>query len=126
MNRIRITIGNEVLYGELYESPTALAIVEALPVEATVNTWGDEIYFEISAQAVLEPDAQAEVAVGDLAYWPTMPAFCIFFGPTPVSNNAGTPEAASAVNVFGRLEAVDLELLQSIRDGEIIRVEVDS
>ncbi|GJM30835.1 MAG: hypothetical protein DHS20C17_34700 [Cyclobacteriaceae bacterium] len=124
INSIKITIGNEVLYGALYETPTALAITEALPVETSVHVWGGEIYFEISAQAVLESDAQAEVAVGDLAYWPTMPTFCIFFGPTPASHD-GTPVAASAVNVFGRLEEVDLEQLRSVRDGETIRVETN-
>ena len=120
--RIKITAGSEILYAELLDTPTAEAIKQALPIQSSVNTWGDEIYFQVSAQSDLEPGAQARVAVGDLAYWPSMPAFCIFFGPTPVSND-GTPVAASAVNVFGRLEAVDLDQLRGIRDGETIRIE---
>ena len=122
MTRIKISIGSRVFYGELYDTPTAAAIASALPFEASAITWGDEIYFDVPAHASLEPGAKAEVNVGDLAYWPSMPAFCIFFGPTPVSYDE-KPLAASAVNVFGRLEEVDVEQLRSIRDGEKIAVE---
>ena len=120
--KIKITIGTHIFNAQLHATPTANAIMEALPYQSTAITWGDEIYFDVPAQASLEPDAQAEVAVGDLAYWPTMPAFCIFFGPTPVSY-ADEPRAASAVNVFGKLDEVNLEQLRSIRDGEPIVVE---
>jgi hypothetical protein len=106
----------------LKNTPTADAICQVLPFQTYTNTWGDEIYFEVPAQASLEHDAQAGVKIGDLAYWPTMPAFCIFFGPTPVSDD-DTPKAASAVNVFGRLEVVDLEQLRNIKDGETVLVE---
>lgn len=107
---------------ELLETPTGKAVYKALPLQENVNRWGDEFYFGIPVQAALEPDARAEVSVGDLAYWPTMPAFCIFFGPTPVSTGS-TPVAASPVNVFGRLSMVDSDALRNIRDGESIRIE---
>ena len=122
MTRIKISIGTKVFYAELYDTPTGSAIYGELPFESTVNTWGDEIYFQVPARTSLEPGAKAEVNVGDLAYWPSMPAFCIFFGATPVSHD-GTPVAASAVNVFGRLEKVDLDQLRSVRDGETVVVE---
>jgi hypothetical protein len=111
-----------VLFAELYNTSTAAAIAQALPFKSTVNTWGDEIYFHVNVQASLEPEARSRVDVGDLAYWPSMPACCIFFGPTPVSDD-DTPKAASAVNVFGRLEVVDLEQLRNIKDGETVLVE---
>lgn len=107
---------------ELYDTPTGLAVYEALPFQSNVNTWGDEIYFGIPVQADLEPDAKAEVSVGDLAYWPNMPAFCIFFGATPVSTGSA-PVAASAVNVFGRLLNPDPDDLRRIPDGENLSVE---
>ena len=31
--------------GELNDSPTAQAIAQALPLEAAIHTWGQEIYF---------------------------------------------------------------------------------
>ena len=40
--------------------------------------------------------------MGDLAYWPTGSAFCIFFGPTPMSRGSEI-RPASPVNVFGRV-----------------------
>ncbi len=125
MSRIKISIGNSVFYAQLKQTPTADAIREALPFEASANIWGHEIYFQVPAQAALEPNAKARVNVGDLAYWPSMPAFCIFFGATPVSHD-GTPVAASAVNVFGYLETVDLEELRGVRDGETVIVSIDN
>lgn len=107
---------------ELHDTPTGNLIYESLPFETSANTWGDEIYFDVSANAKLEPGAQAEVEVGDLAYWPPMPAFCIFFGATPVSSGI-QPVAASAVNVFGKLDSVDIKKLRSIKNGENVKIE---
>jgi hypothetical protein len=107
---------------ELLETPTGRAIYEALPLQNKVNTWGDEIYVGIPVDSELEPGARAEVAEGDLAYWPSMPAFCIFFGPTPASTGK-TPVAASPVNVFGRLKVLEAEALRNIRNGETVRIE---
>lgn len=107
---------------EMLDTPTARSIYEALPMQENVNRWGDEIYFGIPVHSQLEPNAKAEVEEGDLAYWPSMPAFCIFFGPTPVSSGS-TPVAASPVNVFGRLSALDPEALRKIPDGELVSIE---
>jgi hypothetical protein len=70
----------------------------------------------------LEKGAKTKVNVGDLAYWPEGPAFCIFFGPTPATYGK-QPVAASAVNVFGRLKAVDKKALRKILRGDIVGVE---
>jgi hypothetical protein len=107
---------------ELLETQTGRAIYKALPLRENVNRWGDEFYFGIPVHAELEPDARAEVQEGDLAYWPTMPAFCIFFGPTPVSTDS-TPVAASPVNVFGKLTNLDKKALRSIGNGETVRID---
>ncbi len=110
-----------ILKAQLFDTPTGRSIWEALPVKAQVMTWGDEFYFGIPAQAALEPDAGAVVDIGALAYWPTMPAFCVFFGPTPISHGQEA-RAASPVNVFGKLLEVDLDILRSVRDGEEVVV----
>ncbi len=44
---IRITAGNTQMEAELNDSPTAKAVFDALPVTASGNRWGEEIYFEI-------------------------------------------------------------------------------
>jgi len=107
---------------KLYDTPTGRAIYAALPFQRNVNRWGDEIYCEIPIKIPLEADAKAEVSVGDLGYWPNMPAFCIFFGPTPVSTGS-TPVAASPVNVFGKLLKVELEELRRIPDDANVTME---
>ena len=105
---------------ELNESATAKAIWQALPLEGSANTWGEEIYFDIPLQAELEPDAREEVDVGDLGYWPAGPAFCIFFGPTPVSRG-DKPRAYSPVNVFGQVVG-DAKQLTSVPSGAKIYI----
>ena len=121
MATIRITIGDLAVTAELDGSPTARMILEKLPIESRANVWGEEIYFDIPVHIDPAPDAVTEVDVGTLAYWPAGPAFCIFFGPTPVSSGS-RPRAYSPVNVFGRV-AGDTEALKKIRDGAPVRVE---
>jgi len=110
-----------ILKATLLDTPTARSIWESLPVTSRVMTWGDEFYFGIPANAALEADAQTVVELGALAYWPTMPAFCVFFGPTPISHGQ-EPRAASPVNVFGKLQEIDLDILRSVQDGEEVTV----
>jgi len=97
-----ISVGSLSITAELYDTPTAKLIMQSLPLEGTVNVWGEEIYFEIPLKIELEPEARADVDVGELGYWPSGPAFCIFFGPTPVSTS-NKPRAYSPVNIFGRV-----------------------
>ena len=80
MAKINISVGKVSLAAELLDTPTATRIFDALPIEGSANMWGDEIYFDIPLSLEQEPDARADVAVGDLAYWPAGQAFCIFFG----------------------------------------------
>ena len=119
-DRIIISAGDVTAEAELNDSPTARAIWEALPIDGRANTWGDEIYFEIPVQAELSASARAEVEVGELGYWPVGSAFCIFFGPTPMS--AGEkPQAASPVNVVGRT-LDDATVFRRVEQGETVRL----
>ena len=73
---IRITAGSVSAEARLNDSKTAGAIWDALPIEAKGQTWGDEIYFDISLSA--GPESPREVVErGDLAYWPPGHAFCM-------------------------------------------------
>lgn len=100
--KIRIRIGKLLMDAELYDTETAKRIYESLPIKSSFNTWGDEIYFEIPVKCELDHTATEEVEVGDLGYWPTGSAFCIFFGPTPTSP-PGKITPASAVNIVGKV-----------------------
>jgi uncharacterized protein len=120
MQRISISAGGVVLQAQLADTPTARAIWQALPLEGTANTWGDEIYFDIPVDLAEEADARADVRVGELGYWPAGSAFCIFFGPTPASSG-GQPRAASAVNIFGRISG-DATRFKSVKSGAAVQV----
>jgi hypothetical protein len=120
MNRITISAGDVTMEAELNEGSTAMKVWDALPIEARANMWGDEIYFEIPVSAVEEPDARADVAVGELGYWPVGSAFCIFFGPTPVSSGV-EPRAYSPVNILGRVLG-DATQFRGVRSGAAVRL----
>ena len=119
--KIRIRAGNIEVFADLNESPTAGKIYGSLPIQGTVNTWGDEIYFEIPVIASLDQAAREVVEKGDLGYWPTGQAFCIFFGPTPASQDDEI-RPASAVNIFGKVRG-NLSPLRKVRDGDTVSVE---
>ena len=120
MEKIIISIEDYSIEGELNDSFTAQKILNDLPLESTTNIWGDEIYFSIPTKIELEDNARADMEIGELGYWPVGPAFCIFFGPTPVSIDE-KPRAYSPVNVFGKVTG-DLSILKKIPNGTKIRI----
>ena len=118
--RIRITAGGVSCVADLHANRTARAIWNALPFDGHANRWGDEIYFMIPVD-LDEDEARAEVAVGDLAYWPPGSAMCIFWGPTPASHGQ-EPRAASPVNVFGHIRD-GATAFSKVASGARVRVE---
>jgi len=86
------------------------------------NNNNDEIYFNIPLKLELEPQARSDMAVGEIAYWPSGSAFCIFFGPTPASSG-NQPRAASPVNPIGNITG-DSTQLRTVKDGEKIQIEI--
>lgn len=99
--KIHIRAGAIEVAAELNDSRTAQAIWETLPIKGRANLWGDEIYFSIPLKLQLEA-GQELVNVGELGYWPDGNAFCIFFGPTPISRGDEI-RPASPVTVFGKV-----------------------
>jgi len=116
---IVITVGEVSAEAQLNESPTATAIWGALPITAEADTWGDEIYFDVGVTAGLE-SLREVVEAGDLGYWPPGRAFCIFFGPTPMSRG-GEIRPASPVSVVGRI-AGDPRVFKTVRAGSPVTV----
>jgi len=122
MARIRFDFGTLELDAELLDTPTASAIAAALPVDAQVLTWGEEIYFDVPVRIKREPDARAVVTPGEIAYWPEGPAIAIGFGRTPISRGDET-RLASPVNVFAQALG-DVKALGMITAGTRVRVTV--
>lgn len=119
--RIRITAGDLEVAATLNETDTSRAIAGELPIEASANTWGDEIYFGVPVDAGLEK-GQEIVELGDLGYWPPGRAFCIFYGRTPASRGDEI-RPASAVTVVGRIEG-DASVFKQVRTGAAITIEL--
>lgn len=117
--KIKIMIGDLSIEGELNDSPTAKKVAEALPITTSFNTWGDEIYFVIPVDAELDDTAREEVEIGDIGYWPTGNAFCIFFGQTPISE-PGKIVPASAVNVIGKVIGDATRFKEVMHEREVI------
>ncbi len=118
---ITITVAGTPYAAELNDTPTALAILDVLPLSVSAATWGDEIYFDAPVTADLDETAAEVVELGALGYWPPGSAFCIFYGMTPASA-PGEIRPASAVNVIGRL-LDDPSPLRGTRSGVAVAVE---
>lgn len=118
--RIRINAGPVSIEARLTDSRSGAAIWDALPIRATAETWGDEIYFDIGLTLASE-SPKAVVELGDLGYWPPGRAFCIFFGPTPASQRDEI-RPASPVNVVGRVIG-DLRVFTTVQAGTAITLE---
>lgn len=120
MTTIRIKWPRGELTATLADTPTARAVVAALPARARANTWGEEVYFSLAADARLEPDARDVVEPGTVCYWVQGSSLALPFGPTPVSRG-NECRLVTRVNVLGKLEG-DPRLLATVRDGDAIEV----
>ncbi len=120
VRRLRISAGRLTALARLDSSPTATAIWDALPIEGSANTWGDEIYFAIPIHVSEDDTARETVELGDLGYWPPGNAFCLFFGLTPASRG-NEIRPASPVHVFGRLEG-DATVFKQVASGTRIHL----
>jgi len=120
MKKIKILTKGIEREAELNDSPMAESLWEALPIKGKANRWGDEIYFKIKARYV--PSEMKEVVEeGDIAFWPPGNAFCIFFGPTPVSTEKEI-RPASEVAILGKVKG-DLEVFKAVKDGDEVIIE---
>ena len=119
--KIKITAKDIVLDAELFDTATAKAIADALPIETAPDEWGDEFYFEIPVTMKLDESATKKVAVGDIGYWPPGSALAIFFGPTPMSKGP-EPVPASEVNIVGRIIG-DATVLRKAKGSAATRLE---
>ncbi len=119
--KIRILVSELKVEAELNASKTAQLIWESLPIEGKANLWGEEIYFAIPVKTGLETGSREVVSAGELGYWPTGHAFCIFFGPTPASRGDEI-RAASSVNILGEVLS-DPKVFLEVKEGAKIALE---
>ncbi len=121
MREVSITVGAVALTVELYETPTADAVYDALPFEAQAQTWGEEAYFQTPVEALQETDAKTVIDPGEIAFWLAGNCIAIGYGPTPVSRGKEI-RLASPGNVWARTSD-DVKKLAAVKDGDKVRVE---
>src|SRR5215472_10960515 len=122
MPHIRFEFEELTLDGELLDTPTAKAILAALPITSSALTWGEEVYFDVPVEVAPEKTARAIVTPGEIAYWPDGPAIAIGFGRTPISQGDET-RLASPCNVFARALS-DVKTLGVVKAGTRVKVSV--
>jgi hypothetical protein len=118
--KLRLIFLKESLVVELRDTPTAKALVEALPFESRAQTWGDEVYFTTPVSAKLEKDARQVVEPGTVCFWTEGNALALPFGRTPISSDE-RPKLANPCNVLGSID--NFPALKNVRPGENVRVE---
>ena len=121
-HKIKIIIGGIAVVAELKPNRTAQAIIDALPIEAPVNQWGEEFYCNVPGVKDHRETAKNQVKVGDVAFWGMGQMLAVFFGRTPMSLGED-PVPADRVNVIGKVDG-DVKVLQQAVGATTMRVEL--
>ena len=101
---IKIIVSDIALNCRLRKNKTANEIIKLLPLKSIVNTWGDEIYFEIPKINVnIEDNAKDIINLGEIAFWIEGNSIAIGFGRTPVSKS-NEIRLAARVNIWADAE----------------------
>ena len=122
MARVRVAWQGGEVTAHLRDTPTAGQLLAALPCQATANTWGEEVYFEVPVKAALEPDAQQVVDPGTVCFWVQGGSLALPFGPTPASVGDEC-RLVTPCNVLGKIEG-DPRQLKKVKQGAAVRVEL--
>ena len=121
--RIRISWPKGVVEATLEDTPTARALVAALPMNAKAQTWGEEVYFEIPVKAVLEDSAKQVVPPGTVCFWTEGSSLALPWGRTPASEGDES-RLVTRCYILGMIDG-DPRHLASIRSGEGISVALE-
>ena len=119
--KVRVSVSGITLDAEIKTNKTADQLYAALPIEAAVNTWGEEFYFKLEGVKDYREMATTQVKVGDIAVWGVGQVVAIFFGRTPMSMGPD-PVPADRVNIIGRLLG-DATQLRQVMDATLVRIE---
>jgi len=121
--RIRISWPKGAVEATLEDTPTARALVAALPMEGKAQTWGEEVYFEIPVTAKLESNANQVVPPGTVCFWTEGSSLALPWGRTPVSEGDES-RLVTRCNVLGRIDGEPRQLA-SVRSGDSITVSLE-
>ncbi len=120
-NKIIFKIGSVELIAIARSTPTAKVILDSLPIQSNAQTWGEEIYFSVPAEAQLEQDARDVVQPGEIAFWVEGSCIAIGFGPTPISQG-NEIRLAAATNIWADAEG-DVRVLLDAKSQDSVFVD---
>ena len=103
---------------KLRSTPTANVIKSILPCKSIIQTWGEEIYFEIPIHKDLSLDNTAKdvINLGEIAYWIEGKCIAIGYGRTPISHN-NEIRLAAKTNIWGDAK-LNIKKLKNVKDGD--------
>ena len=104
MSKILVRTRCGEFQAELDDSDISNAIWLSNSLKFDINMLGGMMYGELPLE--FDPpkgEGVTELEIGDIAFWPGPMAFCIFFGPTPLSGEDGKPVAPFPVIRIGKM-----------------------
>ena len=120
---IMIKISSLTIECKLLETETAKEIYKMLPIKSQINTWGDEIYFDVPANKIKADKTAKEVfELGEIAFWNQGNAIAGGFGPTPVSKKDEIRLISPANHWANAKNPQELKKLGEFKNGENIEV----
>ena len=121
MSNITIRTRSGEWTASLDDSDISNEIWLKLPFTADINMLGSQIYFEMITDNKIKGDSKI-FEKGDIAYWPSADALCIFFGPTPLSGDDERPVTSYAMKKIGAVKG-DCSLME--RSGDRMRITLE-
>jgi len=121
--RIRIAWPKGTASATLDDTPTARALVAALPLKAKAQTWGEEVYFEIPVKATLEKEAKQVVPPGTVCFWVEGSSLALPWGRTPISEG-DEPRLVTRCNVLGKIDG-EAGQLASVGSGDTMTLTME-
>ena len=121
MKKLILRINGKSLNLFLKETETAEKIYNAVPINSSINTWGEEIYFNTNLSINREKDAKAVVDFGEIAFWTEGSAIAIGYGKTPVSSGDEI-RLASPCNIWANAD-FDKSFFGDINDGDKVNLD---
>ena len=121
MKKLILRINGKSLNLFLKESETAEKIYNAVPINSSINTWGEEIYFNTNLSINRENEAKAVVDFGEIAFWTEGSAIAIGYGKTPISSGDEI-RLASPCNIWANAD-FDKSFFGDINDGDKVSLD---
>ena len=121
MKKLILRINGKSLNLFLKETETAEKIYNAVPINSSINTWGEEIYFNTNLSINREKEAKAVVDFGEIAFWTEGSAIAIGYGKTPVSSGDEI-RLASPCNIWANAD-FDKSFFGDINDGDKVTLD---